>query len=103
MRQKTKNHQNQGSIDKKLIFFRYLSDIPRWVHFVQNMRAKNSHAWAMGTFKSGQTVHLNSRFKADEMPWTQMRLYVDTVNRFPVKVKDDIQWSRLHSDLLLYA
>ncbi len=43
----------------------------------------------LGTFKSDQTVHLNSRFKADEMPWTQMRLYVDTVNRLPVKVKDD--------------
>jgi len=47
MRQKTKNHQNQGSIDKKFDFFpQSLSHIPRWVHFVQKTRAKNSHAWA---------------------------------------------------------
>ncbi len=55
----------------------------------------------LGHLKYGQTFHLNSRFKADEMPWTQMRLYVDTVNRFPVIVKDDVKWSRLHADLLL--
>jgi hypothetical protein len=47
MRQKTKNHQNQGSIDKKFDFFpQSLSLIPRWVHLMQKTRAKNSHAWA---------------------------------------------------------
>ncbi len=47
MRQKTKNHQNQGPIDKKFDFFlESLSHIPRWVHLVQKTRAKNSHAWA---------------------------------------------------------
>ena len=47
MRQKTKNHQNQGSIDKKFHFFpQSLTHIPRWVHLVQKTRAKNSHAWA---------------------------------------------------------
>jgi hypothetical protein len=47
MRQKTKNHQNQGSIDKKFDFFpQSLSHIPRWVHLVQKTRAKISHAWA---------------------------------------------------------
>jgi hypothetical protein len=47
MRQKTKNRQNQGSIDKKFDFFHQsLSHIPRWVHLVQKTRAKNSHAWA---------------------------------------------------------
>jgi hypothetical protein len=47
MRQKTKNHQIQGSIDKKFdIFSRSLSHIPRWVHLVQKKRAKYSHAWA---------------------------------------------------------
>jgi hypothetical protein len=47
MRQKTKNHQNQGSIDKKFDFFpQSLSHMPRWVHLVQKTRAKNSHAWA---------------------------------------------------------
>jgi hypothetical protein len=47
MRQKTKNHQNQGSIDKKFDFFpQSLGHIPRWVHLVQKTRAKNSHAWA---------------------------------------------------------
>jgi hypothetical protein len=47
MRQKTKNHQNQGSIDKKFDFFpQFLGHIPRWVHLVQKTRAKNSHAWA---------------------------------------------------------
>jgi hypothetical protein len=47
MRQKTKNHQNQGSIDKKFDFFpQSLSHLPIWVHLVQKTRAKNSHAWA---------------------------------------------------------
>ncbi len=47
MRQKTQNHQNQGSIDKKFDFFtQSLTHIPRWVHLVQKTRAKNSHAWA---------------------------------------------------------
>jgi hypothetical protein len=47
MRQKTKNHQNQGSIDKKFDFFHQSpTHIPRWVHLVQKTRAKNSHAWA---------------------------------------------------------
>ncbi len=47
MRQKTKNHQTQGSIDKKFDFFpQSLSHIPRWVYLVQKTRAKNSHAWA---------------------------------------------------------
>ncbi len=47
MRQKTKNHQNQWSIDKKFDFFpQSLSHIPRWVHLVQKTQAKNSHAWA---------------------------------------------------------
>ncbi len=47
MRQKTKNHQNQGSIAKKFDFFpQSLSRIPRWVHLVQKTRTKNSHAWA---------------------------------------------------------
>jgi hypothetical protein len=47
MRQKTKNHQNQGSIDKKFDFFsQSLSHIPRCVHLVQKTPAKNSHAWA---------------------------------------------------------
>ncbi len=47
MRQKTKNHQNQGSFDKKFDFFpQSLSHIPRWVHLVEKTRAKNSHAWA---------------------------------------------------------
>ena len=47
MRQKTKNHQNQGSIDKKFDFFpQSLTHIPRWVHLVQKTQAKNSHAWA---------------------------------------------------------
>ncbi len=47
MRQKTKNHQDQGSLDKKFDFFpQSLSHIPRWVHLVQKTRAKNSHAWA---------------------------------------------------------
>ncbi len=47
VRQKTKNHQNQGSIDKKFDFFpQSLRHIPRWVHLVQKTRAKNSHAWA---------------------------------------------------------
>ncbi len=47
MRQKTKNHQNQGSIDKKFDFFpQSPTHIPRWVHLVQKTRAKNSHAWA---------------------------------------------------------
>ncbi len=47
MRQKTKNHQNQGPIEKKFDFFpQSLTHIPRWVHLVQKTRAKNSHAWA---------------------------------------------------------
>ncbi len=47
MRQKTENHQNQRSIDKKFDFFpQSLTHIPRWVHLVQKTRAKNSHAWA---------------------------------------------------------
>jgi hypothetical protein len=47
IRQKTKNHQNQGSIYKKIRFFpQSLSHIPKWVHLVQKTRAKNSHAWA---------------------------------------------------------
>ncbi len=47
MRQKTKNQQNQGSIDKKFDFFHQSpTHIPRWVHLVQKTRAKNSHAWA---------------------------------------------------------
>ncbi len=47
MRQKTKNHRNQGSFDKKFDFFlQTLSHIARWVRFVQKTRAKNSHAWA---------------------------------------------------------
>jgi hypothetical protein len=47
MRQKTKNHQNQGSIDKKFDFFpQSPTHIPRWVHLVQKTRAKKSHAWA---------------------------------------------------------
>jgi hypothetical protein len=44
---KTKNHQNQVSIDKKFDFFpQSLTHIPRWVHLVQKTRANNSHAWA---------------------------------------------------------
>ena len=47
MRQKTKNYQNQGSIDKKFDFFpQSPTHIPRWVYLVQKTRAKNSHAWA---------------------------------------------------------
>ncbi len=47
MRQKTINLRNQGSFDKKIVFFpQTLSHIPRWVRFVQKTRAKNSHAWA---------------------------------------------------------
>jgi hypothetical protein len=47
MQQKTKNHQSQGSVDKKFDFFpQSLSHIPRWVLLVQKTRAKNSHAWA---------------------------------------------------------
>ncbi len=47
MRRKTKNHQNQGSIDKKFDFFpQSPTHIPRWVHLVQKTRAKNSYAWA---------------------------------------------------------
>jgi len=44
MRQKTKNHQNQESIDKKIDFLaqspRYL---PRWVYLVQKTRASEFH------------------------------------------------------------
>jgi hypothetical protein len=47
MRQKTQNHRNQGSIDKKIRFFlQSLRHIPRWVRLVQKTRSKNSHAWA---------------------------------------------------------
>ncbi len=47
MRQKTQNHPNQGSIDKKIRFFlQSLCHIPRWVRLVQKTRWKNSHAWA---------------------------------------------------------
>jgi hypothetical protein len=47
MRQKTKNHRNQGSNDKKVFFLdQSQSRLPRWVHVVQKTRAKNSHAWA---------------------------------------------------------
>ncbi len=47
MRQRTKNHRNQGSIDKKIRFFsKFLRHISRWVRFVQKTRSKNSHAWA---------------------------------------------------------
>jgi hypothetical protein len=47
MRQKTQNHRNQGSIDKKIQFFlQSLRLIPRWVRLVQKMQSKNSHAWA---------------------------------------------------------
>ncbi len=47
MRQKTKNHRNQGSNEKKMFFlYQSRSRLPRWVHVVQKTRAKNSHAWA---------------------------------------------------------
>jgi hypothetical protein len=47
MRQRTKNHRNQRSIDKKIRFFsKFLRNISRWVRFVQKTRSKNSHAWA---------------------------------------------------------
>jgi hypothetical protein len=47
MRQRTKNHRNQGSIEKKIRFFsKFLRHISRWVRFVQKTRSKNSHAWA---------------------------------------------------------
>ncbi len=47
MRQRTKNHRNQGSIDKKIRFFsKSLRHMSRWVRFVQKTRSKNSHAWA---------------------------------------------------------
>jgi hypothetical protein len=47
MRQRTKNHQNQGSIEKKIRFFsKFLRHISIWVHFVQKTQSKNSHAWA---------------------------------------------------------
>jgi hypothetical protein len=47
MQQKTKNHQNQGSIDKKFDFFpQSLSHITRWVHLVQKTQEEYSHAWA---------------------------------------------------------
>ena len=47
MRQRTKNHRNQGSIVKKIRFFsKCLRHVSRWVCFVQKTRSKNSHAWA---------------------------------------------------------
>ncbi len=47
MRQKTKNHRNQGSNEKKNYFLdQSPSRLPRWVHVVRKTRAKNSHAWA---------------------------------------------------------
>ncbi len=47
MQQKTKHHQNQESIDKKIYFLvQSPSQLPRWVHLVQKKQAKNSHAWA---------------------------------------------------------
>jgi hypothetical protein len=55
MRQKTKNHQNQGPNDKKMdCLDQSPSRLPRWVNeffdrvfctIVQKTRAKNSHAW----------------------------------------------------------
>ncbi len=46
MRQKTKNHQNQGSIEKNSIFSPVSQSHTLWGHLVQKTRAKNSHAWA---------------------------------------------------------
>jgi hypothetical protein len=47
MRQRTKNHRNQGSIYEKIHFFsKSLRHISRWVRFVQKTLSKNSHAWA---------------------------------------------------------
>ncbi len=47
MRQRTKNHRNQGSIEKKIRFFsKFLRHISRWVRFVKKTLSKNSHAWA---------------------------------------------------------
>jgi hypothetical protein len=47
MRQRTKNHRNQGSIEKKIRFFsKFLRHISRWVRFVHKTQSKNSHAWA---------------------------------------------------------
>jgi hypothetical protein len=45
MRQKTKKHRNQRSIDKKKIS-QSRRHMPRCVRLVQKTRAKNSHAWA---------------------------------------------------------
>jgi hypothetical protein len=47
MRQRTKNHRNQGSIDKNIRFFsKSQRHISRWVSFVQKTQLKNFHAWA---------------------------------------------------------
>jgi hypothetical protein len=44
---KSKNHLNQGSINKTIHFLvQSPSYIPRWVHLVYKTRAKNCHAWA---------------------------------------------------------
>ncbi len=71
MRQRTKNHRNQGSIEKKIRFFsKFLRHISRWVRFVQKTRWKNSHAWApltiqrSGSFPSYWYLLLKSIFNS---------------------------------------
>ncbi len=60
MLQKTKNHQNQGSIDKKFDFFHQsLSHIPRWVHLVQKNESKKFSR--LGTFKGAQAWDIRER------------------------------------------
>jgi hypothetical protein len=52
MQQKTKNHRKQGSNDNKMFYLdQSPSRLPRWVHVVQKMRAKISHAWAPLNFE----------------------------------------------------
>jgi hypothetical protein len=61
MRQKTQNHRNKGSIDKKIRFFlQSLRHIPRWVRFVQKTQSKNSHAWAPLSCTASASSHSSS-------------------------------------------
>jgi hypothetical protein len=64
MRQKTKNHQNQGPVDKKSILFHSLSQITQMGSLSAKTRAKNSHAWAplkiIFFFTNSESVDVNS-------------------------------------------
>jgi hypothetical protein len=63
MGQKTKNHQNQESIDKKMAFLvQSPSHLPRWVHLVQKTQAKNSHAWAPLKFNGKKSTKTKNTF-----------------------------------------